>query len=97
MQILLIVVDPPGIFLFFGLPFHVLNTTAGPTLPHTSLQQIPGKNELVSTCRAPTNAGRLFSLLFVFSFLQNKYLTTTALFAEWRNESNQDRGAERIV
>lgn len=89
---------PHGIFLVFGLPLHVLNTTAGPTLLHTTVQQIPGKYELVSTCTAQTNTGRVFFFFFplVFSFLQHKYLKTTPLFAEWQKESNRGRGVERI-
>ena len=46
------------------LLLRVLNTTAGPTPLHTTVQQIPGKYELVSTCTAQTNTGPLF-----FSFL----------------------------
>ena len=46
------------------LLLRVLNTTAGPTSLHTTVQQIPGKYELVSTCTAQTNTGPLF-----FSFL----------------------------
>lgn len=91
---------PHGIFLLFGLALHVLNTTAGPTLLCTTVQQIPGKYELVSTCTAQTNTGPLFFFSppppLVFSCLQHKYLKTTPLFAEWQKESNGGRGAERI-
>lgn len=59
---------PHGIFLLSGLPLHVLNTTAGPTLLHTTVQQIPGKYELVSTCTAQTNTGLVFLFFPLSSF-----------------------------
>ena len=81
------------------LLLRVLNTTAGPTSLHTTVQQIPGKYELVSTCTAQTNTGPLFfSFLspppLVFSFLQHKYLKTTPRSAEWQEQSNGGRCAE---
>lgn len=60
------------------VPLHVLNTTVGPALLHTTVHQIPGNMNLWQLVQL-----KLIQADFSF-FLQHKYLKTIPLFAEWQ-------------
>lgn len=81
---------PVAFFLHRGSPLRVINTTTGPLLCSTVIQQIPGKYELVSTCAAEANTAPPSSLFFS---------TSTPFYTGWRKRKGSKQGldAEMIV